>query len=367
MSLISVVIPVVGRNQFIGTCLKSVFNSTYRKLEVIIVSDYIEEIKKLDLDEYREKIKYIEFNDESLVKARNKGLKHCSGDLIALMDVKDVTGKMRIELEVTKLNQSEDTGMVFCGTTFIDDNGNFMQGFELFTEFDKNKFAGMMFEKNRIKSISTTLVKRKVIEEIGLFDETLQYESEYDYWLRIASMYPVEYLDLPLLRRRINNEDYFNMRESEIERGKVLLKHDIREIAQSLSRVYDNEEDFRISLGSILYRMGKKDEALKNFKKVLTINSRNDLAYFTIGNFYINEGKFKEAQNCFKELLMLNPGHAECRNNLGVLLYREGKKEGSIEEFEKAKRLKKDYVDPLFNLKCTLDKKSYEELRITIT
>ena len=367
MSLISVVIPVIGRSQFIGTCLKSVFNSTYRKLEVILVSDHIEELKELDLEEHKDKIKYIELDDESLIKARNKGLKHCSGDLIALMDVKDVTGKMRIELEVIKFNQSKDLGMVFCGTTFIDNNGDFMHGVELFSEFDKNKFAGMMFEKNRIKSISTTLIKRKVIEEIGLFDEELPYESEYDYWLRIASMYPVEYLDLPLLRQRQNNEDYSKMEARKIEREKVLLKHNIREIAHSLSRVHDNEEDFRISLGTVLYKMGKKVEALKNFKKVLTINSKNNLAYFIIGNFYINEGKFKEAQNWYKELLMLNPGHAECRNNLGVLLYRDGEKEGSIEEFKKAKKLKKNYIDPLFNLKCTLSKKSYDKLKITIT
>ena len=163
----------------------------------------------------------MELNDKSLIQARNIGLKHCSGDLIALMDAKDVTGKMRIELEVTKFNQSNDIGIVFCGTTFIDNNGNFMQGVELFTGFDKNKFTGMMFEKNRIKSVSTTLIKRKVIEEIGLFDEELLYESEYDYWLRIASMYPVEYLDLPLLRHRQNNEDYSNMEAREMEREKV--------------------------------------------------------------------------------------------------------------------------------------------------
>ena len=368
MSLISVVIPVIGGNQYSEYCLRSVFNSTYRKLEVILISNNIEEVKNATEDEFGDKVIYIDTEETSVVKAWNIGIRSCRGDLIALMDMKDITGKMRLELEVNKLNQNKDIGMVFCGMTFIDGMGNFLKGVYLFPGFEKSKFLGLMYEKNRIGSVSTTLIKSEVIRNIGLFDEELIYESEYDFWLRIARKYQVECLDLPLLRFRINVRDYldyFNLKIGEKEEEKILLKHDTGEIAQSLAKVYDNEEGFRVSLGSILYRMGKKDEALKNFQKALSINSKNSQAYFLIGNYYFGAGNYEEARNWYEESLTLNPNHAECRNNLGVLLFKEGKKKWSIEEFKKAKKLKEDYLDPLFNLECMNDKKSFGSMRIT--
>jgi len=368
LSLISVILPIIGGNQYIEPCLKSILNSTYRKLEVIIVSNNIEEIKRITELEYGNNIIYAETNNVNIVEARNIGIKYSRGDLIAIMDVKDITGKMRLELEVLKLTQNGNTGMAFCGMTFINDMGNFLKGVKLFPKYEKNKFLGLMYEKNRIDSISTTIIKREVIDNIGLFDEELMYYSEYEFWLRIARKYQVEYLDLPLLRFRTDVQNYIDNFESglkEKEDQKVLLKHDAGEIAQSISRIYDNEEEFRLSLGSVLYRMGKKDDAMKNFRKVLSLNSQNGQAHFMIGNCYFDSGQYKEAKIYYEESLSLNPKHAECRNNFGVLLFREGEEEWSIEEFKKAQRLKENYLDPIFNLECMKCKKSFNDMKIT--
>lgn len=368
MSLISVILPVIGGSQYTESCLKSIFNSTYRNLEVILVSDDIEEIKRITEFEYGNHIIYVETNDVNIVKARNIGIKYSRGELIAMMDVKDITGKMRFELEVIKLTQNGNMGMAFCGMTFIDDAGNFLKGVKLIPKYEKNKFLGLMYEKNRIDTVSTTLIKRDVIDNIGQFDEELVYYSEYDFWLRVARRYNVEYLDLPLLRFRMNvqnNVDNFESRLREEEDLKVLLKHDVGEIAQSISRIYDNEEEFRLSLGSVLYRMGKKDDAMKNFRKVLSLNSQNGQAYFMIGNCYFDSGQYKEAKIYYEESLSLNPNHAECRNNFGVLLFREGEEKWSIEEFRKAQMLKENYLDPTFNLECMKCRKSFNDMKIT--
>lgn len=147
MSLISVILPVIGGSQYTESCLKSIFNSTYRNLEVILVSDDIEEIKRITEFEYGNHIIYVETNDVNIVKARNIGIKYSRGELIAMMDVKDITGKMRFELEVIKLTQNGNMGMAFCGMTFIDDAGNFLKGVKLIPKYEKNKFLGLMYEK----------------------------------------------------------------------------------------------------------------------------------------------------------------------------------------------------------------------------
>ena len=330
MSLISVIIPILGEGiRCTETCLESVFNSTYRKLEVIIITDDIDGVRELTEKVYGEKIQYVGTDVATLPNARNIGIEHSRGELIALMDVKDITGKMRLELEVLKLETDEKAGLSFCGMTNIDADGKFLQGVNIFKGFEQDKFPGLMFEKNRIDSVSTTLFKREVIEKIGLFDEKLRFKSEYDFWLRAVREYDVEYLDLPLLRYRVCEKHQSDSNEHNLraaEEKKLLLKHNVRDIAESLSRLYENEEHFRMSLGCVLFRMDKKKEALKNFQKVISINEKNSDAYYLIGDYYLNAGKYIEAKSYYEETLCLNPQHTGCKDKLDMVLLKESEK-----------------------------------------
>ena len=49
---------------------------------------------------------------------------------------------------------------------------------------------------------------------------------------------------------------------------------------------------------------------------------------------------------------MLDPGHVRAMNNLGVLFMDQKKKREAVALFDKAVALKKDYVDPYYNLAC---------------
>ena len=40
-------------------------------------------------------------------------------------------------------------------------------------------------------SPSSSLIKKKVFEDVGLFDESLSVCEDYDLWLRITAKYPV--------------------------------------------------------------------------------------------------------------------------------------------------------------------------------
>ncbi|MFC1558494.1 glycosyltransferase [candidate division KSB1 bacterium] len=346
LSLISVIIPILGEGiRYMEPCLKSVFNSTYRKTEVIIVSDDIDGVRELTEPVYGEKIQYVGTDVATLPNVRNIGIEHSRGDLIALMDVKDVTGRMRLELEVLKLEANDKAGLAFCGMTNIDADGKFLQGVNIFKGFEQNKFPGLMYEKNRIDSVSTTLIKSEVIEKIGLFDEQLGLESEYDFWLRAVCEYQTEHLDLPLLRFRICGNGKTDDNEHELrisEEKKLLLKHNVGDIAERVSRVYENEELFRMSLGCVLFRMDKKKEALKNFQKVISINEKNSDAYCLIGDYYLNAGKYSEAKSYYKETLCLNPNHTECKEKLDIVLVKE--KEKCVSSSKKAGKFSVPYI-----------------------
>jgi tetratricopeptide (TPR) repeat protein len=64
------------------------------------------------------------------------------------------------------------------------------------------------------------------------------------------------------------------------------------------------------------------------------------------------KGDLGGAEDLYQKVLTLDPGHVRALNNLGVI-YMEQKKRGkAIAVFSRAVILKKDYVDPYYNLAC---------------
>jgi tetratricopeptide (TPR) repeat protein len=63
-------------------------------------------------------------------------------------------------------------------------------------------------------------------------------------------------------------------------------------------------------------------------------------------------GDHKKAENLYQQALMLDPGHVRALNNLGVLFMDQKKKREAVALFDRAIGLKKDYVDPYYNLAC---------------
>jgi tetratricopeptide (TPR) repeat protein len=63
-------------------------------------------------------------------------------------------------------------------------------------------------------------------------------------------------------------------------------------------------------------------------------------------------GDLKGAEDLYQKILILDPGHFRALNNLGVIYMGQKKQEKAITVFGRAVILKKDYVDPYYNLAC---------------
>jgi tetratricopeptide (TPR) repeat protein len=74
--------------------------------------------------------------------------------------------------------------------------------------------------------------------------------------------------------------------------------------------------------------------------------------------FAQRNGDRKRAEALYRQTLALDPGHIRALNNLGVLYMMEKKGEQAIALFSKAIVLKKDYVDPYYNLACLYARKN---------
>lgn len=101
MELVSVIVPVYQVREYLMECVQSIQEQTYTELEIILVddgsTDGSEEIcDKCVINDKR--INVIHQKNQGLSVARNNGLRHAKGRLIAFVDADDVVDGRYIEV-----------------------------------------------------------------------------------------------------------------------------------------------------------------------------------------------------------------------------------------------------------------------------
>jgi glycosyltransferase involved in cell wall biosynthesis len=82
-------------------------------LQIVCVDDASIDSTPQILREFPE-AQVVKGDGEGLVKALNKGLAHCTGDLIARMDADDISHPDRLRLQVEQLQEEPRTGAIGC-------------------------------------------------------------------------------------------------------------------------------------------------------------------------------------------------------------------------------------------------------------
>ncbi|ONN53554.1 glycosyl transferase family 2 [Acinetobacter genomosp. 33YU] len=113
--------------------------------------------------------------------ARNTGLSQSKGDIIAFLDSDDKWFPNKLENQLSLLAEHPEIDVLGCAFDGLYLN-NVPEGTLLKIEINDLIF------KNYFQP-STVIMKRKVFEEIGYFDENQKYAEEGNYFIRIANKF----------------------------------------------------------------------------------------------------------------------------------------------------------------------------------
>lgn len=186
MTDVSVVIPMYNSENTIIPCLESVLGQTYLDpVQIIIVNDGATDNSLKVVQDYIEinNIKHIDVVNKvngGVATARNAGIRLAKGKYIALLDSDDLwlPNKLELQLGVLKLNPQID---------FIGCNKNSEKIRVWWKEYDKlSKITLKTLLIKMFPQTSTVIFKREIISDVGLYDESLRYGEDGDYWYRIS-------------------------------------------------------------------------------------------------------------------------------------------------------------------------------------
>lgn len=224
--LVSVIIPTYNRGALVCEALDSVLGQTYGSLDVIVVDDGSTDDSFARLEAYGNRIHLIHQENKGVSGARNAGIRIASGDYIAFLDSDDLWEKDKINAQVGFFRNNPHA--LICQSQEI-----WIRNGKRVNPMNKHKkLTGMIFEPSLhlcLVSPSAVMIKRALLDEIGLFDEALLACEDYDLWLRISSRYPIYTTDEKHVIKKGGHED-------QLSRAPGLDRYRIRSLLKILKQ-----------------------------------------------------------------------------------------------------------------------------------
>jgi glycosyltransferase involved in cell wall biosynthesis len=199
-SLVSVIIPTFNSGQYIKAALESVFNQTYKNIEVIVVDDGSTDNTRVVLEAFMKQIKYIYKENGGPASARNRGVKEAKGEFIAFLDADDMWLPEKIELQFGVFVKDQRIGLVSCNHHQIDEKGQILEESKHIHYLSQKVLFNVLLVKNVVSGGSNAIIKKECFDKVGLFDEHLHGTEDWDMWLRIAKYYDVKFVEQPLVK-----------------------------------------------------------------------------------------------------------------------------------------------------------------------
>lgn len=209
MTFVSVIIPAYKAERYIEQTIRSALNQSHRDLEVIVVNDGspdgLEAVVQRLLQE-DDRLRYIKKENGGVASARNLGYQQAKGEYLAFLDADDVWLPDNISKKLEKFANDTEIGIVYSDTAIIDENsvptGATMTGKEGWLLDELLLWTGCC-----ITPPSGILVRRDVLERVGLFHLQLSNAADQELFFRIARHYKIGHVAQVLWQYRVHGNN----------------------------------------------------------------------------------------------------------------------------------------------------------------
>ena len=203
---VSVIIPSFNRAGYVLDAVRSVLEQTAPPGEIIVVDDGSTDDTRTVLEPLANagSIRYVPLpSNRGQAAATNEGIRRAKGRYLGLLDSDDLWVRDKLERQLAVLEDRPDVGLVYGNLLNWDpDTGN--RSLRLRGRLpDGDVYTLLAFRRFWISWI-TVLVRRECLEEVGLFDESLQRHLDRDLSIRMARRYRFAAIQEPIAVVRLH-------------------------------------------------------------------------------------------------------------------------------------------------------------------
>lgn len=301
--LISIIIPAFNCADCLGGAIESALAQDYPDIEVVVVDDGSTDSTPDFLFRYEGHARVRCFRQRNMGPgaARNTGLCHSRGRYACFLDADDLLEAGSLTCRQQALAAHNGTALVFSdyllagagGETHRQLHGSgFLEHFR--TSIASCSERAVIFDSSFIELFhsfsphpiwtGTVMIRRDLVDSVGLFRTDISVGEDIDYWLRIADRHRIAYVD--------RCTALYNTHRSTLTKDTVRYCRDRIECLKSAPA------------GSSAGRVA--------------VNSSISETYFQLGYHYFNHGERFTSLACYLNGLCFDIGNAKCMKGLMV-------------------------------------------------
>lgn len=286
MLQISAVIPTYNNAAFIKDAVLSILHQTVPAAEIIIVDDGSTDNTQQIIQQLDGNIHYIRQQNRGPSAARNVGIKAAKGEWIAFLDADDQWTKDKLEKQIQALHNSPELKLIAGDMSEINIDNQVLEASVLNKHHFLDKFSALngqpipdafieLLRKNFIPT-GTVLIKKDILLEAGLFNDSIRYGEDLELWAKVASQHPITCLPEVLMLRRQHGSNSTQSAEP--------MLTDLIKVMESVKSYTDKQH----------VQSYNPDQHIAD--------ALNNLGYW-----YFNNHQFSKAQNIFHRSLKILP------------------------------------------------------------
>lgn len=201
LPLVSVVTPCLNSGQFLRETIESVLAQDYPRLEYIIMDGGSTDGTLAILQEYESRIQFWSEPDGGTADAVNRGFMRARGSLFAFLNADDTYLPGAVSTAVDKLLRHPGAAAVYGDAYWVDREGRTLG------PYPTQPFDRELFRQECFVCQPASFIRRSAFEAAGTLDPTLQYAFDYDLWIRLARLYPMQKIDEFLATSRMHKDN----------------------------------------------------------------------------------------------------------------------------------------------------------------
>ena len=269
---VSVVIPTYNCAPRLLRALQSVAKQSYSPMEIIVVDDGSTDETAERVAEWTAKttapVRYVRQSNAGPAAARNHGMRLAQGDAIAFLDADDEWRPSKLAKQVPLL--TGDVGLVYCANSFVDSNGDPLSHYERRIELHRGDVLLPLFRELFLLT-SAVVISSDAYRAVGEFDERLAVGEDYEFFLRLARKFHVDYVAEELILRCVRPDslsriDYVRDARNDIATLEKFLRDNPDFAQRNRTQVAQRLARYRYDFGYRLLTENRRSEAIRELR-----------------------------------------------------------------------------------------------------
>ncbi len=200
---ISIITVVYNNEKTINEAIESVLNQNYDDIEYIIIDGGSNDGTLDKISSYKDKLSYfISEKDNGLYDAMNKGIKAAKGEVVGILNSDDLYQDLDVISDVMKHFINDKNIDILYGDLVYVKNNDITT---IVRNWKSKSYYRNFFENANVPPHPSLFLRKKVYEEVGLFDLEYKIAADYELMLRIFKKYNFnsKYINRLIVRMRL--------------------------------------------------------------------------------------------------------------------------------------------------------------------